>query len=156
MSRASARSLVQRHVEGGVHPALAFHLGAAALADRDYEAAARFFAAAREEGHAFHSPRLLRALALGLAGHRADALAAVRAIHADSLPAHALPVEGLAGAAAGAGCEGERGAVGNGSGDGASPHFSSDGQSRSDVDALPLVPVGPRLTRKRWPSADTA
>ena len=86
--RAIARS---RHVEGGVHPALAFHLGAAALADRDYEAAARFFAAAREEGHAFHSPRLLRALALGLAGHRADALAAVRAIHADTLPAHALP-----------------------------------------------------------------
>jgi hypothetical protein len=84
--RATART---RHVEGGVHPALAFHLGAAALADRDYEAAARFFAAAREEGNAFHPPPLLRALALGLAGRRGEALAAARAIPADSVPPHA-------------------------------------------------------------------
>ena len=86
--RATARS---RHVEGGVHPALAFQLGAAALADRDYEAAARFFAAAREQGNAFHSPRLLRALALGLAGRRAEALAAALAVPADGSPAHAGP-----------------------------------------------------------------
>ena len=86
--RATARS---RHVEGGVHPALAFHLGAAALADRDYLGAARFFAAAREEGNAFHSPRLLRALALGLAGRRGEALAAALAVPADGVPAHARP-----------------------------------------------------------------
>jgi hypothetical protein len=86
--RATAR---KRHVEGGVHPALAFHLGAAALADRDYEAAARFFAAAREEGNALHSPQLLRALALGLAGRRGEALAAALAVPADSVPAHARP-----------------------------------------------------------------
>jgi hypothetical protein len=84
--RATARA---RHLEGGVHPALAFHLGAAALADRDYEAAARFFAAAREVGNPFHSPRLLRALALGLLDRRAEALAAVEAIPAASLPPHA-------------------------------------------------------------------
>jgi predicted membrane-bound spermidine synthase len=81
----------QRHLEGGVHPALAFHLGAAALAGRDHEAAARFFAAAREEGHAFHSPRLMRALALGLAGRRDLALAAVAAVAAADLPPHSRP-----------------------------------------------------------------
>jgi predicted membrane-bound spermidine synthase len=86
--RATART---RHLQGGVHPALAFHLGAAALADRDYDAAARFFAAAREEGHPFHSPRLLRAVALGLGGHPSEARAAVSAIPPVSLPAHALP-----------------------------------------------------------------
>jgi len=86
--RATARS---RHLQGGVHPALAFHLGAAALADRDYEGAARFFAAAREEGNAFHSPRLMRALALGLLGRRDEALAAVDAVPVASLPAHARP-----------------------------------------------------------------
>jgi spermidine synthase len=86
--RATART---RHVEGGVHPALAFHLGAAALADRDYEAAARFFAAAGEQGNAFHAPRLLRALALGLLGRRGEALAAAVSVPPDSLPAHARP-----------------------------------------------------------------
>jgi spermidine synthase len=85
--RTTARS---RHVEGGVHPALAFQLGAAALADRDYEAAARFFAAAREQGNDFHSPRLMRALALGLAGRRGEALAAVESIPVASLPPHAV------------------------------------------------------------------
>jgi len=86
--RATARA---RHVEGAVHPALAFHLGAAALADRDYEAAARFFAAAGEEGNSFHSAPLLRSLALGLTGRRGEALAAARAIPAASVPAHARP-----------------------------------------------------------------
>ena len=86
--RATARS---RHVEGGVHPALAFHLGAAALADRDYGAAARFFAAAREEGHAFHSARLLRALALALAGRVQEARLAVDSVADSSLPPHARP-----------------------------------------------------------------
>jgi hypothetical protein len=86
--RATAR---RRHLEGGSHPALAFHLGAAALADRDYESAARFFAAAREEGNAFHSPRLLRALALALAGRHDEALAGVVALAPASLPAHARP-----------------------------------------------------------------
>ena len=86
--RATAR---RRHVEGGVHPALAFHLGAAALADRDYEAAARFFAAALEESRGFHSARLMRALALGLSGRRVEALAAARAVAAEDLPAHAVP-----------------------------------------------------------------
>jgi len=86
--RTTART---RHLQGGVHPALAFHLGAAALADRDYDAAARFFAAAREAGNAFHSPRLLRALALGLGGHASEARAAVTAIPAESLPPHAVP-----------------------------------------------------------------
>jgi spermidine synthase len=89
--RATART---RHLQGGVHPALAFHLGAAALADRDYAAAARFFAAAREEGQAFHSPRLLRALALGLGGQVSEARAALSAIPPASLPAHALPWRG--------------------------------------------------------------
>jgi hypothetical protein len=84
--RATART---RHLQGGAHPALAFQLGAAALADRDYEAAARFFAAAREQGNAFHSPRLMRALALGLAGRRAEALEAVESVPVESLPAHA-------------------------------------------------------------------
>ena len=86
--RATAR---MRHLEGGSHPALAFHLGAAALADRDYLAAARFFAAAGEQGNTVHSPRLLRALALGLGGDQENALAAVRTIPPDSLPPHARP-----------------------------------------------------------------
>jgi hypothetical protein len=86
--RTTART---RHLQGGVHPALAFHLGAAALADRDYDAAARFFAAAREAGNAFHSPRLLRALALGLGGHASEARAALSAIRPASLPPHAVP-----------------------------------------------------------------
>lgn len=86
--RATARA---RHLEGGVHPALAFHLGAAALADRDYDAAARFFAAAREAGHSFHSPRLMRALALGLAGRELEARLAVESVAASSLPPHAHP-----------------------------------------------------------------
>jgi len=86
--RATARS---RHLEGGVHPALAFHLGAAALADRDYGAAARFFAAAGEEAHAFHSPRLLRALALALAGREQEARLAVTAVPPQSLEPHARP-----------------------------------------------------------------
>lgn len=95
----------RRHLEGGSHPALAFHLGAAALADRDYESAARFFAAAREEGNPFHPPRLLRALALGLAGRRDEALAGVETLSAASLVAHAQPWrdwlrDQLAGAAA--------------------------------------------------------
>ena len=74
-----------------MHPALAFHLGAAAVADRDFEAAARFFAAARDSGNPFHSPRLLRALALGLAGRRDEALSAVESVPNESLPAHARP-----------------------------------------------------------------
>jgi spermidine synthase len=86
--RTTART---RHLQGGVHPALAFHLGAAALADRDYDAAARFFAAAREAGNAYHSPRLLRALALGLGGHLGEARAALSAIPPASLPPHAVP-----------------------------------------------------------------
>ena len=86
--RATARA---RHREGGSHPALAFHLGAAALADRDYSAAARFFAAAGETGSSVHSPRLLRALALGLGGDQKNALAEVRTLPPDSLPPHARP-----------------------------------------------------------------
>jgi hypothetical protein len=86
--RATART---RHLQGGVHPALAFHLGAAALAARDYESAARFFAASREEANRFHSALLLRALALGLAGRRAEALEAVESVPVESLPAHARP-----------------------------------------------------------------
>jgi len=86
--RATART---RHLQGGAHPRLAFHLGAAALADRDYEAAARFFAEAREEGSAFHSSRLLRALALGLGAHPRDALSAVMSISRESLPPHVGP-----------------------------------------------------------------
>ena len=86
--RATART---RHLEGGVHPALAFHLGVATLGDRDYAAAARFFAAAREEGHSFHSPRLIRALALGLDGRELEARLAVESVSAASLPAHARP-----------------------------------------------------------------
>jgi predicted membrane-bound spermidine synthase len=85
--RATARS---RHLQGGVHPALAFHLGAAALADRDYEGAARFFATG-VDANGFFSTLLLRALALGLAGHRVEALAAVESIPAASLPPHAGP-----------------------------------------------------------------
>jgi hypothetical protein len=95
----------RRHLEGGSHPALAFHLGAAALSDRDYEAAARFFAAAREEGNPFHPPRLLRAFALALAGRRDEALAGVLTLPAPTLAAHAQPWhewlrDGLARAAA--------------------------------------------------------
>ena len=86
--RATART---RHLQGGSHPALAFHLGAAALADRDYESAARFFASAGESGSRFQSPLLLRALALGLAGRSAEALVAVESIPASKLPPHALP-----------------------------------------------------------------
>jgi hypothetical protein len=86
--RATART---RHLQGVTHPALAFHLGAAALGDRDYASAARFFAAAREEGNTFHSSRLLRALALALAGDATEALTAVRTIPEQSLPPHARP-----------------------------------------------------------------
>lgn len=82
---------VARHAEGRRHPALAFHLGAAALSGRDYEGAARFFEEAGTGHGGFHPPGLLRASALGLAGRRQDALAVALAVDEASLPGHARP-----------------------------------------------------------------
>lgn len=79
-----------RYAEGGRHPALAFHLGAAALAARDYSGAARFFAECGPEAIGAHSPVLLRGLAEGLSGRTAEALALVQSVPPAELPAHAV------------------------------------------------------------------
>jgi spermidine synthase len=76
---------------GDRHPALAFHLGAAALAERDYVEAARFFGEAGSDANPFHPSSLLRALALGLDGRVADALALVESASPAGLPPHAVP-----------------------------------------------------------------
>jgi spermidine synthase len=80
-----------RHAEGERHPVLAFHLGAAALAERDYASAARFFEEAGSASVGYQSPVLLRGLALGLAGRVGEALALVESSSPASLPPHALP-----------------------------------------------------------------
>jgi len=80
-----------RHAEGERHPGLAYHLGAAALADRDLAAAARFFEEAGTASVGFHSPELLRVVALGLGGRGAEALALAESLPPASLPPHALP-----------------------------------------------------------------
>jgi predicted membrane-bound spermidine synthase len=80
-----------RRAEGDRHPALAFQLGAGALADRDYELAARLFEEAGESGSAFHPAGLLRGAALGLAGRTAEALTLVESLPPDRLPPHAVP-----------------------------------------------------------------
>jgi tetratricopeptide (TPR) repeat protein len=73
-----------RAAAGDRHPALSHHLGIAALADRDYEAAARHFAEAKSREH---PPGLLQALALGLGGRREEALETLRGL--EDLPSHA-------------------------------------------------------------------
>jgi hypothetical protein len=80
-----------RYAEGQRHPVLAFHLGAAALAGRDYEGAARFFEEAGTARGGFHPPGLLHASSLGLAGRREEALALAVAVDPGSLPGHARP-----------------------------------------------------------------
>jgi len=80
-----------RHAEGERHPVLAFHLGAAALADRDYASAARFFEEAGSASVGYQSPVLLRSLALGLAGRAGEALALAESSSPAGLPPHALP-----------------------------------------------------------------
>ncbi len=80
-----------RHAEGERHPVLAFHMGAAALAERDYPAAARFFEEVGSASVGFHSPVLLRGVALGLARRRAEAGAVVASVPPTDLPPHAVP-----------------------------------------------------------------
>ena len=80
-----------RHAEGEHHPVLAYHLGAAALAERDHAAAARFFEEAGSARVGFHSPVLLRGVALGLAGRVAQALALAESLSPADLPPHARP-----------------------------------------------------------------
>lgn len=80
-----------RRAEGERHPVLAFHLGAAALAERDFAAAARFFEEAGSAPVGLHSPVLLRGLALGLAGFSAEALAVSRSVPPEGLPTWARP-----------------------------------------------------------------
>jgi hypothetical protein len=74
---------------GDRHPALSHHLGIAALADRDFEAAARHFGEADSREH---PPGLLRALALGLGGRREEALETLRGL--EDLPPHAAAWRG--------------------------------------------------------------
>ena len=81
----------RRQAAGDRNPALAFHLGAAALADRDYAEAARLFEEAGEGGNGFHPSPLLRGVALGLAGRSGEALALVEATSAAGLPPHSVP-----------------------------------------------------------------
>ncbi len=80
-----------RRAQGERHPVLAFHLGAAALAERDFVGAARFFEEAGTASVGFHSPALLREVALGLGGRGAEALAFAESLPPSSLPPHALP-----------------------------------------------------------------
>jgi hypothetical protein len=70
---------------------LSFHLGAATLAGRDYDGAARFFEEAGATHGGFHPPGLVRASSLGLAGRREEALAVALAVDLGSLPGHARP-----------------------------------------------------------------
>jgi predicted membrane-bound spermidine synthase len=79
-----------RHAEGQRHPVLAFHLGAAALAERDYAAAERFFDETGSRTVGFHSAPLLRGVAFGLAGRVGEALALAESVPPASLPPHAL------------------------------------------------------------------
>jgi hypothetical protein len=78
-----------RAAAGDRHPALSHHLGIAALADRDYDAAARHFAVAESREH---PPGLLQALALGLDGRREEALEILRGL--ENLPPHAAAWSG--------------------------------------------------------------
>lgn len=80
-----------RYAQGDRHPVLAFHVGAAALADRDYAPAARFFDEAGPANVGFHVPGLLRGVALGLAGRNAEALKVVESLRPGDLPLHAGP-----------------------------------------------------------------
>jgi len=80
-----------RHAEGERHPVLAFHLGAAALAERDHAAAAHFFEEAGPASVGFHSPVLLRSVALRLAGRGAEALTLAESLAPAGLPPHARP-----------------------------------------------------------------
>jgi spermidine synthase len=80
-----------RYAQGDRHPVLAFHLGAAALADRDYAAAARYFEEAGPASVGLHVPGLLRGVVLGLAGRNAEALSVVEALRPGDLPLHAGP-----------------------------------------------------------------
>jgi hypothetical protein len=80
-----------RHAQGDRHPVLAFHLGAAALADRDYEAAVRFFEEAGTASVGLQVPGLLRGVALGLAGRNAEGLSIVESLRPETLPPHAGP-----------------------------------------------------------------
>jgi hypothetical protein len=75
-----------REAAGDRHPALSHHLGAAALAERDYETAARHFALASSRTH---PPALLRALAVGLAGRPSEALETLQGVDERELPDHA-------------------------------------------------------------------
>jgi predicted membrane-bound spermidine synthase len=79
-----------RRAEGQRHPVLAFHLGAAALGERDYAAAERFFEETGSRPVGFHSAALLRGVALGLAGRVGEALTLAEAVPPESLPPHAL------------------------------------------------------------------
>jgi predicted membrane-bound spermidine synthase len=80
-----------RQAEGERHPVLAFHRGAAALAERDFAAAARFFEEAGSSPVGLHSPVLLRGLALGMAGFPAEAFAVSRSVPPEGLPTWARP-----------------------------------------------------------------
>jgi hypothetical protein len=80
-----------RYAQGDRHPVLAFHMGAAALADRDYASAARFFDEAGPGSVNIHVPGLLRGVALGLAGRNAEALSVVESLRPGDLPLHAGP-----------------------------------------------------------------
>lgn len=72
-------------------PGLAEGLGPVAIAERDYAAAARFFEDAGSAGVGFHSPVLLRGVALGLAGRMTEVLALAESLSPADLPPHARP-----------------------------------------------------------------
>jgi hypothetical protein len=98
----------RREGEAAGHPVLAFHLGVAALADRDYGRAEQLFAAAGPGGNEVYPPALLRALALGLGGRRDEALAQLAAWPAEALPPHARPWREFLLARLAAGADGDR------------------------------------------------
>jgi predicted membrane-bound spermidine synthase len=86
------RDIARQHAaDAAGQPILAYQLGVAALGDRDYASAERWFALASPGGSAVYPPELLRALALGLGGRGAEALAVAKALPVDALPPHARP-----------------------------------------------------------------
>jgi len=66
---------------GQAHPEISRHMGIAAMANRDYAEAGRRFKVAQQGGAAEPDLPLFRALALGLAGQREEALRAVEEFH---------------------------------------------------------------------------
>ena len=79
----------ERAVAGDQHPALSYHLGAIALSERNYTAAAALLSRADAPSGVSYPPLLLEAIALGLVGRVDEARAALHRFPANGLVEHA-------------------------------------------------------------------